>query len=144
MILYLDTSALVKRYFKEPYSEVVVTKWQEATGIVTSSVAYAEAMASFFRKKRESAIEDARMENIVSSLRADWNSFIRIQVNDELNEYIDKAIKAHPLRGFDAIHLASAMIVHEKFQSDFLFICFDQKLTRAAQKEGIRTFPVDF
>ena len=144
MILYLDTSALVKRYFKEPYSEVVVAKWQEATGIVTSSVAYAEAMASFYRKKREAGIEDARMENIVSSLRADWNSFIRIQVNDELNGYIDKAIKTHPLRGFDAIHLASAMIVFRKFKSDFLFVCFDQKLTRAAQKEGISTFPVDF
>jgi len=68
---------------------------------------------------------------------------IRIQVNDELNEYIDRAIKAHPLRGFDAIHLASAMIVFGQFKSDFLFICFDQKLTRAAQQEGIRTFPAD-
>lgn len=143
MILYLDTSALVKRYFKEPYSEVVVSKWQEATEIVTSSVAYAEAMASFFRKKRASGIDDAPMEDIVGNLRADWNSFIRIQVNDELNEYIDRAIKAHPLRGFDAIHLASAMIVFGKFKSDFLFICFDQKLTRAARQEGIRTFPAD-
>jgi predicted nucleic acid-binding protein len=143
VILYLDTSALVKRYFKEPYSEVVVSKWQEAAEIVTSSVAYAEAMASFFRKKRESGIDDALMEDIVCNLRADWNSFIRIQVNDELNEYIDRAIKAHPLRGFDAIHLASAMIVSGTFKSDFLFICFDQKLTRAAQQEGIRTFPAD-
>jgi predicted nucleic acid-binding protein len=133
----------VKRYFKEPYSEVVVSKWQEATEIVTSSVAYAEALASFFRKKRESGIDDALMEEIVGNLRADWNSFIRIQVNDELNEYIDRAIKAHPLRGFDAIHLASAMIVFGTFKSDFLFICFDQKLTRAAQQEGIKTFPAD-
>lgn len=142
MILYLDTSALVKRYFKEPYSEEVVSRWREATEIVTSSVAYAEAMASFYRKKRATAFEDELMEQIVSDLRADWHSFIRIQVNDELNEYIDKAIEAHPLRGFDAIHLASAMIMHEKFQADLLFTCFDKKLTQAAQTEGIQTFPV--
>ena len=142
MILYLDTSALVKRYFKEPYSEEVVSRWREATEIVTSSVAYAEAMASFYRKKRATAFEDELMEQIVSDLRADWHSFIRIQVNDELNEYIDKAIEAHPLRGFDAIHLASAMIMHEKFQADLLFTCFDKRLTKAAQAEGIRTFPV--
>ena len=143
MILYLDTSALVKRYFNEPYSEEVLSRWQEAAEIATSSVAYAEAMASFYRKKRESAIEDAIMEQIVSHLRTDWHGFIRIQVNDELNEYIDKAIEVHPLRGFEAIHLASAMMIHEKFQNRLLFVCFDQKLIHAAQTEGIQTFPVD-
>ena len=143
MILYLDTSALVKRYFHEPYSEEVLSRWQEAAEIATSSVAYAEVMASFYRKKRETAFEDALMEEIVRNFRTDWHSFIRIQVNDELNEYIDKAIEAHPLRGFDAIHLASAMIMHENFQDRLLFACFDQKVTQAAQKEGIQTFPVN-
>ena len=143
MILYLDTSALVKRYFEEPYTEAVITKWREAKEIVTSSVAYAESMAAFYRKQREAAIDDALIEQIVSDLRTDWSSFIRIQVNDELNEYIDKAIASYPLRGFDAIHLASAMIMHEKFQADLLFSCFDQKLSQGAQAEGIRTFPVD-
>ena len=37
MILYLDTSALVKRYFKEEYSNEVISRWQEAEEIVTSS-----------------------------------------------------------------------------------------------------------
>ncbi len=31
MILYLDTSALVKRYFKEPHSNDLLSKWKEAT-----------------------------------------------------------------------------------------------------------------
>ena len=143
MILYLDTSALVKRYFKEPFSEAVITRWQEAEEIVTSSVAYAEALAAFYRKKRATGFDDVLMENIVADLQADWSGFIRIQVTDELNQYVDKAIKAYPLRGFDAIHLASAMIMHEKFPVEFLFVCFDQKLTQAAQTEGFQTFPVD-
>lgn len=141
MILYLDTSALVKRYFKEPYSDEVIAKWQEATEIVTSSVAYAETLAAIHRKKRESALKEDLVNKIVDDLRADWNSFIRIQVNDELNEYIDKAITGHPLRGFDAIHLASAMIMNETFPNNLLFACFDQTLTQAAIKEGIQTFP---
>jgi predicted nucleic acid-binding protein len=143
VILYLDTSALVKRYFHEPYSEEVLSRWQEATEIATSSVAYAESLASFYRKKQETAFEDALMDQIVRNLRTDWQSFIRIQVNEELNEHIDKAIEAHPLRGFDAIHLASAMIMHENFQDRLLFACFDRRLNQAAQTEGIHTFPVD-
>lgn len=53
MILYLDTSALVKKYFKEPGSIEVIAKWKQATEIATSSVAYAELTASVYRKQRE-------------------------------------------------------------------------------------------
>jgi predicted nucleic acid-binding protein len=144
LILYLDTSALVKRYFKEPYSEEVTSRWQEATEIATSSVAFAEAMAAFYRKKRESSIEDEIIRQIVDDFHEDWLSFIRIQVNEELNSYVDTILKAHPLRGFDAIHLASAIVLHEKIPADLLFMCFDQKLTAAVKAEGLQTFPTDF
>ena len=40
MILYMDTSALLARYFKGPGSMEVISKWKEADGIVISSVAY--------------------------------------------------------------------------------------------------------
>ena len=99
MILYLDTSALVKRYFKEPYSNEVISKWMEATEIITSSVTYAEASASFYRKKRETRLKDDLIRKIVDLFRSDWDSFIRVEVSDELNEYIDRAVAKHPLRG---------------------------------------------
>jgi predicted nucleic acid-binding protein len=43
MILYLDTSALVKKYVKEPGSSKVVSAWKKALGIATSAVTYAVA-----------------------------------------------------------------------------------------------------
>lgn len=141
MILYLDTSAFLKRYFKEPYSDEIIFRWKEATAIVTSSVAYAETMASFYRKKREAALKDKVIKKIVHSFHVDWKSFIRVEVTDDLNEYIDKTIASHPLRGFDAIHLASALVVHERLSEQFLFACFDHRLTQAAHVEGLQTFP---
>jgi predicted nucleic acid-binding protein len=143
MILYLDTSALLKRYFKEPYSDEIISRWKGATEIVTSSVAYAETMASFYRKKREVGLSDKVIKKIVNSFRMDWKSFIRVELTDDLNEYIDKAVGSHPLRGFDAIHLASALTVHEMLPEDFLFACFDRRLTHAAQVEGLETFPLN-
>jgi predicted nucleic acid-binding protein len=105
MILYLDTSAFIKKYFKETGSDEVILKWQAATGIVTSSVAYAEAMASIHRKEREAKFGKDRLGKIIAAFRRDWNSFIRVEVNDDLNEWIDKIISRYQLRGFDAIHL---------------------------------------
>ena len=140
MILYLDTSALVKRYFEEPHSIEVAEQWQKADEIATSSVAYAEALASFRRKSREAALDAETLDTISNNFRSDWQTLIRIQVTDELNTYVDRALAAHALRGFDAIHLASAMILRESFLESLLFICFDQKLTQAAKSEGIKTF----
>jgi len=38
MIVYLDTSALVKRYFKEEYSAEVINYWVQAEEIITGGV----------------------------------------------------------------------------------------------------------
>jgi hypothetical protein len=64
-----------------------------------------------------------------------------LPVTEDLNEYIHKIVLAHPLRGFDAIHLASARVVQERLSEDFVFACFDMGLARAARSEGLNTFP---
>lgn len=51
MILYLDTSAIVKKYFKEQGSMEVIRLWKKTNSIVTSTVAYAETLAAIHRKK---------------------------------------------------------------------------------------------
>lgn len=48
MILYLDTSALLKKYFKEKGSADVILLWKKTTAIVISTVAYAETLASIY------------------------------------------------------------------------------------------------
>ena len=124
MILCLDTCALLKKYFKEVSSKDVISKWKEAIGIVTSAVAYAEVMASIHRKRREVSTSDTILKKAIKSFQEDWNTFIRVAVTNDLNGMIDKVLAAHPLRGFDAIHLASALIVRENVQEDFLFAKF--------------------
>ena len=141
MILYVDTSALVKRYFREPYSDEVLSRWQSAVQIVTSAVAYAETMASIYRKKREADLADALTRDLIGLFRRDWESFIRVDVTSELNQYLDELVEKYPLRGFDAIHLASAKVVCERLAEDFVFACFDDRLARAARSEHLQTFP---
>ena len=78
---------------------------------------------------------------ILDSFRRDWESFIRVEVSDDLNETIDRTIGQYPLRGFDAIHLASALTLHEVLKGDFIFACYDKRVILAAQKAGLKTLP---
>ena len=141
MIIYFDTSALLKKYFKEDYTDDVIGLWKESTSIITSNITYAESMASINRKKTEAGANKNIIKKIIKSFNADWDSFIKVNVNDDLNSIIARLTRDHPLRGFDAIHLASAMIMSENIHDNYLFACFDKKLLGAAKKEGLKIFP---
>ena len=140
MILYLDTSAIVKKYFKEQGSIEVIRLWKKTSSIVTSTVAYAETLASIHRKKRETAdIDQSIFKAIRLAFEKDWESFIRVDVTSALNKTIKRVTAAHPLKGFDAIHLASALIVHQRINEEFVFACYDKSLNESAGKEGLIT-----
>jgi predicted nucleic acid-binding protein len=141
MILYLDTSALLKKYFKEVHSEEVIARWKQARAIVTSSVSFAETVASIHRKKRETDFDEDILRRVIDAFQKDWKGFICVDVTNDLNATISRLIAIYPLRGFDAIHLASALMIYEKIPRDFLFACFDQKLLQTAQAEALDTLP---
>jgi len=141
MILYLDTSALVKKYFKEKNSSEVISAWKLSLGIATSAVAYAELLAAVYRKASETRVKKPLIESVVNIFQEDWSSFIIVEVNHRLNETIHKVIGNHGLRGFDAIHLASALTIGSAVADNFVFACYDKRLKYAAQAEGLETLP---
>ena len=98
MILYLDTSALVKKYFKEKNSSEVISAWKESLEIVTSAVAYAEMIAAVYRKVSGTQAKKSLLESVLNTFQEDWSSFIVVQVDNRLNETIHKVIANHGLR----------------------------------------------
>lgn len=145
MIVYCDTSALVKRYVREAGSESVLDLWEQASWIVTSTVAYTEALSVFFRKCQELPQERRKgMRPVYEWFKTDWNALIRVDVTAALHDTIDRVLEQHALRGFDAIHLASALVVREKVPSRFVFACFDHKLIQAAKMFGFETSPGEY
>ncbi len=56
MILYLDTSALVKLYSEEPGREKVQAAVEGARVIAVSEIGYVEARSALARKEREGAL----------------------------------------------------------------------------------------
>lgn len=141
MNTYFDTSALAKKYVREPGSEEIIKLWRASTAVFTSAVTYAEMMASLHRKRREVVVPVKTFERLLVSFREDWQSFYWVEVSERLHPPIDRLVATSPLRGFDAIHLASAFLIYQTIPTDFVFACFDQQLLHAARREGLPTFP---
>ena len=111
MILYCDTSALIKRYVEEEGSGRVNELWDAAEGIATSVVAFAETVAALNRKRRDGVLTAREFARTMTAWKRDYDNFILVPVDGSLNERIELLTRAHPLRGFDAIHLASALVI---------------------------------
>lgn len=137
MILYCDTSALIKRYVAEEKAEGVNKFWDNASVITTSVVAFAEMVAVFNRELREGVLLVEEYKETVKEFKSDYRHLLLVPVNEDLNISIEGLLKKHSLRGFDAIHLASAMIFMQSNDTDLVFACFDHALNQAAHKEGL-------
>jgi predicted nucleic acid-binding protein len=139
MILYLDTSALVKLYIEESGSRDVKTAVGKARIVSTSRVAYVEARAGIARKYREGELSKEEHDQVVEDLIRDWNNYFIVEVSESVAKLGGTLTERQSLRGFDAIHLASALLLQNRTHLDVSFSCFDERLKAAAVAENLKT-----
>ena len=137
MIVYLDTSSLVKLYVEEIDSEKIKNFAHNAAAVSTSKIAYAEARAAFARKQKEEEFSLKVLRKTVEDLNRDWESYFVIEITDGLIRFAGDIAEKYLLRGFDSIHLASAVHLKNKIRADVHFSSYDTRLNQSAEKEGI-------
>ena len=115
MTVYLDTSALIKLYAEEEKREIVFEAVDSSEVVATSTVAYAEARAALARRRREGNMDGEEYRRAVEGLDREWGSYERLAVSN-LVAYRDGGLAdRYALRGFDAVHLGSALRFAEQF-----------------------------
>lgn len=137
MILFCDTSALLKLYIAEPESEALKARVLEVDAIVVSRIAWAEAHAALSRRAREVPEDEAAIEEAKAALAADWPRFVVLEIDQPLVERAGEYADTFALRGYDSIQLAAAFETGRISQSPIFFACFDSRLNKAAKLLGM-------
>ena len=134
MILYLDTSVIVKLYIEEHDSEDVMAAAAEATSVFTSRLAYPETRAAFERRRREKSISPAAAKTVCQAFETDWASWVAVEFNAGIAASAAQLAEKHWLRAADAIHLASfERILASVEDEDVQFLCADERSSKAAR-----------
>jgi predicted nucleic acid-binding protein len=137
MILYLDTSSLVKLYVKEDGSDEVKALLSAARVVATSQAAYAEACAAFAKKHRQGDFTDEQYHTVITNLQQHWDAYFALDVSWPISKLAGALAERHSIRGFDAIHLASALTLKTRLGSKITFSSSDHKLEDAARAESL-------
>jgi uncharacterized protein len=141
MILYLDASALVKRYIAENNSEQVNGWIGAAEMVVTSLITRVEVTAAIARAQRMKIITQEDATAALRLFRSEWESFQRLPITENTVMRGDFLACDHNLRGFDATHLASALIWQESLGLPVTLATFDGQLLQAAKEANLRFLP---
>ncbi len=138
MILYLDTSALLKLYTEEIASAEVREAVAQASTVATSRLSFVEAHAALARKLRAGTLETADHSYLKACLEEDWARYLVVEVSEGLCQGAADLAERHPLRAGDALQLASALTVRQRVQEQIMFSSFDDRLNHAAAGEHMR------
>jgi predicted nucleic acid-binding protein len=137
-IAFLDTSASVKRYHNEEYSDLVNEIFRKYA-IVISELSLVELTSAINRKALDGVLSEEDFLTILNFFRKDLANFTILRFDTNvINSAIEIVIK-HNLKTLDALQLAFAMRIKDYKP---LFISFDEKLSRAAKKEGFKVIDI--
>jgi predicted nucleic acid-binding protein len=136
LILYLDTSSLIKLYVEEEGSAAVREQLADATVAATSTLAYPEARSALARLRREGGLSDGQHARVQADFERDWSGFVTLPVEKVWRQAGDLA-ERHGLRGAESIHLASFLTLSAMAApSPVRFSSCDNRLNLAAQREA--------
>lgn len=141
MIVYIDASALVKRYVAERSSEEVIELTANADIVATSVVSRAEVAAALARAARLGALEDDGARRAQRRFSREWPDLARVPVTELLVSRAELLAWDYGLRGYDAIQLASAVTWQESIGEDVVVATFDRQLWEAAPDAGLQVWP---
>jgi predicted nucleic acid-binding protein len=135
---YFDASALVKKYILEPGSETVRRRLAAAPEASTSRLSLFEVAAAIARKAREGGLSEADRDRILDGLEADFMALVLHDVHAEIARSALSLARRYPLRGADAVHLATALFIAGPVPSSVEFVCSDGSLNETARACGLR------
>jgi hypothetical protein len=115
VILYCDSSALLKLFIDEEGSDWMINARDASISIAVCRLSWAESMAAFAQRCR---FKGANMPALAQSRTA-----------------------AFVLRGYDSVQLAAAHNLREQCSLPLVFACYDRRLNQATRLLQLQVLP---
>lgn len=133
MTLYVDTSALMKRYVSEPDSDVAEQLMGSDPVLVTSRLTEIE-----LRRNLTRLVERERLTSVRRSVQSDLHSFAVIDLDAVTCNEAARIAEQTLCRSLDALHIAAA----RRVGNETTFLTFDIRQGQAARSAGLAVIGV--
>ena len=134
MRVFLDSSALAKKYIAEKGSERILALWQEAEDVSLSILCVPEVLSACNRLRREKKLDQRGYQAIKDGFFRDLEDTNLVNVVPTIIEGAVNCLEGGTIRTLDAIHVASAMSIGSE-----LFVTSDPRQAQGARAMKLKT-----
>jgi uncharacterized protein len=131
--VFVDSSALAKRYIEEKGSDQVQAILSSASALAVSVICVPEIVSALCRRRRERKVSTEEYRNAKASVLSDIDDATVIGITEEVIARAVALLEHFPLRSADALDIACA----SEWSTD-LFVSADDRQCKAARARGLR------
>ncbi len=135
----MDTSAVVKLLVQESGSDLSRSSAEDADAVITSRLTLVETRSALARMRGAGRITSVQHRAKLTEFAVFWSDIGVVDVMEPIVERAASLAEQHTLPAYDAMHLASALVVAETARP--AFGCWDRELRTAAAKENLEVIP---
>jgi len=145
-MLFLDSSALVKKYVQELGSSLVCQRLDSGERVFVSQLTYAECLAAFARKYQRKELTAPEFKKASEDFVWDWMvGFNKVEIDAKTMASVKDLVR--DLRAADAIQLSAALWLRDLCrlapervggERTLEFMAADGPLLAAAGRQGLK------
>lgn len=138
---FWDSSALVPLIVRQRASGRMRSLYRSDTGILAWWSARVECESAVSRLERDGLLRRrsaAEARGRLDRFAATWQE---VQPSDMLRDSARRLLRVHDLRVADALQLAAGLAAAEGRPATLAFVCLDDRLGAAAERESFPLFP---
>jgi hypothetical protein len=133
---FWDSSAILPLLVSETGSAPLRALYDSEPEMIVWWCTPVECTSALARLEREGALEPAAMSAAIRQMGALAEQWHEIQPVDLVRRTAARLLRAHNLRAADSLQLAAAVVASEGRPEGLPFVCLDQRLGLAAEREG--------
>jgi len=137
-LVYFDASAFVKLLAEETGSDLAAELWDGCDAAVSSRLAYPEVRAALAAANRNHDLAAEDLDTAEQTWSGYWAATRPVELTAAVEQNAGRLARLHSLRGADAVHLASALVIGD---TELIVAVWDRRLHAGAQAAGLRVAP---
>lgn len=134
---YWHSSAIVPLLVGESLSDAAADCLRADARIIAWWATPVECVSALARREREGSLTPAGMLQAIKRLEVLRSQWVEVEASNQVRDRSLRLLRIHPLRAADALQLSAALVVRDSAGADLPFVCCDDRLQLAAEKEGL-------
>jgi len=133
---FWDSSAIVPLVVNEEETDFCLKTLSHDQEMLVWCLSRLEVMSALCRQQRDNALDDPKFQSAKTRMNDLMDRAYEVTAIEKVRQRAMRLLEVHPLRAADACQLAAALVASQEDPGRLTMVCFDQRLIKAAMKEG--------